>query len=474
MLLKSMLAATLAIVIAGQPARAQSAGELLQKGIYTQETVGDLDGAIKIFRQILGSAAESRAYAAQAQYRLGLCLQSKGDSAGAAEAFRKLVKDYPEQKDLLAKAQQKLPRVNLIPVPWPEHEYAEFRTMVNGVESPGTIVDFIEPCPKSPNRIILGSRNTSAPHWYRAEVDRDTLLPVSAWQRWGAMVVATEYRDGSVVMTNPGKPPRSLPMESGVYDGQSFPFVLRRLPLEENYKAAFPILSEAGLKLPLEAKVKAIEDVEVPAGKFHCYKVAVDVSPAGVQRFWFTADASRQLVKLSIGTVDIELTRLNSTGPEPTNYRGENGGPSFFAPAGWIVDKPQPQGDGMRIDLSDPEGQAGNAAVFFMREKIDRSKIDEFLGTRVAQKEKQRNSGGEWKNYKIRPESVQRFQLKGYEALRAVADYTNQEKMPKVEWLIWVRTENTRLTIYGEGIDPADLGKFVERFQPIVDSLVVP
>ena len=40
--------------------------------------------------------------------------------------------------------------------------------------------------------------------------------------------------------------------------------------------------------------------------------------------------------------------------------------------------------------------------------------------------------------------------------------------------MTFVRTENTRMTIWGEGIDPADLDRFVERFQPIVDSLIVP
>ena len=83
---------------AGIPA----AGELLEKGIYTQETVGDLDGAMRIYRQILTNAAESRAVAAQAQYQLGICLLGKGDSSGAAQAFRKLIKEHPEQTELVA------------------------------------------------------------------------------------------------------------------------------------------------------------------------------------------------------------------------------------------------------------------------------------------------------------------------------------------------------------------------------------
>jgi TolA-binding protein len=72
---------------------AQSASELLQKGIYLQETVGDLDGAIKIYKQIAQTAQESRANAAQAQFRLGVCLEKKGLQAEAARVLQKVVTD---------------------------------------------------------------------------------------------------------------------------------------------------------------------------------------------------------------------------------------------------------------------------------------------------------------------------------------------------------------------------------------------
>src|SRR5579859_1495888 len=78
--------------------------ELLQKGIYLQETVGDLDGAIKVYRQIMQMARQSRANAAQAEYRLGMCLLKKSRQAEAAETFQKLIREYPEQTDVVAKA----------------------------------------------------------------------------------------------------------------------------------------------------------------------------------------------------------------------------------------------------------------------------------------------------------------------------------------------------------------------------------
>jgi hypothetical protein len=460
----------LAAVLAGQ-----SAGELLQKGIYTQETVGDLDGAIRIYRQILNSASESRAVAAQAQYRLGLCLQGKGDSAGAAQAFRKLVKAYPEQTELVAKAQQKLTGVNLIPVPWPDHEYAEYRIVGNGRESEGAITYSIEPSqpsPSSANRMILRLWYSDVPVRYRAEVDRETLAPVSTWYKTDSSFVETEFQDGMVRITTAGKPPRSLPVKNGVYDAWEFPFVLRRLPLEENYRAEIPILL-VGLTMPLELQVTAIEDVEVPAGKFHCFKVTLDWSPAGMHDFWFSTDASRIPVKFSLGTMNIELTRLNSTGPEPTTYRGEGDGVSFTAPAGWVVDKPQPADGGMIVKLNDPEGQSTGAWVFYrQRNQVARAQIDARQASETeAEKEKRMARNGK-PNYKYR--ATERFQLKGYEAWRSVADYTTANNRPKVEWVAVVQSAKTLVNIWGEGIEPADLDSFVARFQPVVDSLVVP
>lgn len=69
-----------AMVAAGQNqvASQPTAAELLQKGIYAQETAGDLDGAIKIYHQIVDSHPTQREIAAQAQYRLGMTLLEKG------------------------------------------------------------------------------------------------------------------------------------------------------------------------------------------------------------------------------------------------------------------------------------------------------------------------------------------------------------------------------------------------------------
>jgi hypothetical protein len=94
-MMKFAIATLLAFGLAAIPAAAQSAAELLQKGIFAQETSGDLDSAIQIYRQIVNGAFSQREIVAQAQYRLGQTLLKKGDAAGAAEEFKKLARDFP-------------------------------------------------------------------------------------------------------------------------------------------------------------------------------------------------------------------------------------------------------------------------------------------------------------------------------------------------------------------------------------------
>jgi protocatechuate 3,4-dioxygenase beta subunit len=102
MIVKSFVGAALLGLLLAHPCSAQTAAELLQKGIYTQDAVGDVDDAIRIFRQVLTTPSPKRDYAAQAQSRIVLCLLKKGDAASAGREFDKLARDYTDFKDLVS------------------------------------------------------------------------------------------------------------------------------------------------------------------------------------------------------------------------------------------------------------------------------------------------------------------------------------------------------------------------------------
>jgi outer membrane protein assembly factor BamD (BamD/ComL family) len=95
----------IASLLAAAPAGwAASPAELLEQGIYNEETKGDLDAALKLYQKAVAEAKAGGTAAAQAQFRLGVCYYKKGDSAAAMAAFEQVVKDYPEQKGLVAQA----------------------------------------------------------------------------------------------------------------------------------------------------------------------------------------------------------------------------------------------------------------------------------------------------------------------------------------------------------------------------------
>ena len=133
--LTSLPALALAALVLTHPlaASAASPSELLEKGIYTEETKGDIDGAIAIYQQIADEAKTARALAAQAQLRLGQCYLKKNRNAEANAAFEKLIRTFDPNcdstdggirlfpTDSLPDAARKTPRA------WAEAEMAKHR-----------------------------------------------------------------------------------------------------------------------------------------------------------------------------------------------------------------------------------------------------------------------------------------------------------------------------------------------------------
>ena len=91
----------LVLLAVGAGTTAQSVAELLEQGIYAEETVGDLDAAIEIYDRIVNDAQAERPYVARALFRRGQCLLKSGKEDLAIRSFQTLIADYPEQIDLV-------------------------------------------------------------------------------------------------------------------------------------------------------------------------------------------------------------------------------------------------------------------------------------------------------------------------------------------------------------------------------------
>lgn len=87
----------------GSAFSAQDPSVLLEKGIYTEETLGNLGDAIGIYQQVLNANNAGHATSAMALYRLGMCYQKLGRTTDAQAAFARLVKLYSDQQNLISK-----------------------------------------------------------------------------------------------------------------------------------------------------------------------------------------------------------------------------------------------------------------------------------------------------------------------------------------------------------------------------------
>ncbi|MBI4657492.1 MAG: PD40 domain-containing protein [Verrucomicrobia bacterium] len=105
---QSAIIALAALLIAFPAAAAESLSVLLQKGIYAEETEGNLDAAIKIYEGIVREADANRSLVAQAQYRLGVCQLKKGKKEDAEAAFRSVLDRFPAETELVTKTRERL------------------------------------------------------------------------------------------------------------------------------------------------------------------------------------------------------------------------------------------------------------------------------------------------------------------------------------------------------------------------------
>jgi hypothetical protein len=457
-----------AVVLMGLPAEGQSTAELLQKGIYTQETVGDLDGAIKIYRQIVNSASQSRTYAAQAQYRLAQCLLKKGENAEAVKAFQKLMRDYPEEKELVAKAREYVPsETKYLPIPWEASELSEFHVKLQNGLNVATLIYSIEPAAGNPQNSIMLTRTYvgSLPtRQGRVEANRDTMRPVSSMFK---NVMMSDYKfdyEGRRAHIRVGnKEPRILTFDAPVFDNEEALFLFRRLPLAVGYKTTLTVMSPGGIVVNLVLAVTAMEDVQVPAGKFHCFRV--DLSNVN-QTFWIAAEPSRPVVKFDAEVV-AELVSIRKVDRHsPVNYQDARVGISFTAPPGWMVRPEEATAkDETPLSMLDPESKI-SLDILAKETRTAPSEITRELRATLDQRVERRSHN--LKDYHVRPETVQIRQIAGNQALTCVTEFLRGEE-EMVEYLTWVRSENTNLLFSASG-PASDLDDFRKRIDPIVET----
>jgi hypothetical protein len=307
---------------------AQDSSVLLEKAIYAEETVGKLGDAIALYRQIINAADTNRTIAATALYRLGICYHKSGMQADAIAAFSDLARLYPEQKDLITKSLLS----NLKPAPWVDGEIMRLVQNRIGSESAsgagqsystyGVESGEVDGKHVWSFRYLFGAGRF--PTYYALTMaDADTMLPIGGrdfsnqtdleFRNTGDRIEVSNRKDSS-------QSPRQISIAGGVYDAWQMVPLLRRLPLREGFEITIPVFeTSTGATANVKFSTVTREAVTVPAGRFDCYKVAMnsDDNMPTAQTFWISADNHAFLVKAHIdGINNFELKSIDVVGKD--------------------------------------------------------------------------------------------------------------------------------------------------------------
>lgn len=430
--LRSALFAAVAICTTTlAPAAALS--EMLEKGIYTEETKGDLDAAIGIYQQVLTDAKANIALAARAQYRLGLCYLKKNQTAEATAAFERLIKDYPGEEELVAAARKHLPAQFILgPVPWQDGEVMHLTLKLPSGLDMGAMT-YHARAGNVDGRKTWQVGGRSFVKWNSASqvtVNAEDFRPITSWWKHGLLgEVTAEYGATEVQLQRAdGSAPVKIPIEYPVYDNEEVVHLIRRLPLEVGYKTTIPLISTlGGVKIPLALEVKGRETVEVPAGKRECFQV--ELMPVS-QRFWISADANRYVMKFDGGGVMGELVTVEQRQPgAPVVFQDPEIGVTLTAPADWLIHKQDPDHDekSTSIYLLDPKGEA---EICLVRLQTLASIPEEArTSARVWAESEVKAFAKRFKAFTVRPDSWAEVVVDGRPGISFIADYGDEGKL---------------------------------------------
>jgi Tetratricopeptide repeat len=435
----------LSLALAAGTVNAQPASDLLQSAIYNEEALGNPDAAIRIYRQIL-SSPDLKVYAAQAQYRLGICLLRQGDVAGGRQELESVIRNYPGERELAARARESLPAADgLLPAPWRDDEVAEYRWTIPGAEN-AWMATLIHSTGESGLRLQTIFYNPNL-FFTVADVDPRTMAPIAATYRLGGRLLHRDYPQGAHAPATPR------------------PAIL--------------------VSTAISATVTGTAVISVPAGAFECYRVQVSgatnpfssrYSGPGLEpgdTLWYGVHGARPLVKIErSGTIRAELASLGTAHQTGTRtHLDPRVGYSFTVPAGWIYHPRLTfQADsGTSVDLVDPDSHVW-AIISAKPQETAGSEIQKALEAGADQRLAENTRV--WRDYTVRPGSRRTWLLGGRMALTWIADYT-ESGAPRVEYITWVQSESVRAMLAAK-MDASDFEQYRPRFDAMLNSFRIP
>jgi len=110
----SIIAPLFALIsLGGQSAFAQSGYDLFQKGLVQERVKGDLDEAIRLYKQIAEEFTDDHSLTAKALIQMGGCYEKLGRTE-AQKAYQRVIEEYPGQKQEVAIAKERIAKLSSV------------------------------------------------------------------------------------------------------------------------------------------------------------------------------------------------------------------------------------------------------------------------------------------------------------------------------------------------------------------------
>jgi hypothetical protein len=465
----------LAFALTGNTAfTAQDPSLLLEKAIYAEETLGNLEEAITIYRQVVAAAEADRATAALALYRLGICYQKSGRAEEAKTAFARLTSLYPDQQELISRIPgAHSSQLALRPAPWIDGEVLRMLIKVRSGSQAGTQFYSIESAQESGKpawELRSANGNIAMVQYASMLMDAVTLVPIGSVQNSGNYgVFRAQYAPQQVEFVTTRRDSirtNRRSVDAAVYDYAQLPYLLRCLPLREGFQSAFLVaIPEFASVQNARLAVVAREKVTVPAGSFDCYRATLTLDNQAIT-YWISADTNSYVVKEDHqGTITTELASVGvAEKNRPVRYKDSNSGISVEAPYRWLVGGSIKGANENWIILIGPEAEADGSILFMDRREGEpgATPLDEDVDKSIASEQRQ------YEEYAVRQGSRDAATVSGLNAIRLIADFKQMmSAKERVRYQFYFRSPTREYRIRFE----TDKDNF-EKLLPVFDSIV--
>jgi len=353
--------------------------------------------------------------------------------------------------------------LKLLPAPWKDGEVLEY-TRRKKADSTGFEIWYSYQLSKNhASNWLLESHHTTL--FDRLEFDPQNMQPVSLFEAVGSHSFQLNYQaQAAQIIEGDGKPLAPIALDGPAFDAREIPAILPRLPWIKGYKVTLPIFwSDSGRVTDYEFAVTGEENIKVPAGEFHCYRIEEnDLADRmfAVETFWISTDAARMIVKNDRGDWTDELAVLFASDPEEKIYQDAETGASFKVPAGWMVEKPPRGAEFVRWYLTDLHSAAFVTLRLFPHEAGDftpeqmRFDLEKSIAT--------------GKNVAVQPGSWQMRQVNRYAIVACIQELYHS----RLQYRAWVRTGTSAVDMFADA-DVHSFDALRPAFDAIVDSLVI-